>query len=52
MIKTAQQFIDEINDACEPGKMNKKEAMEFLDEIASSLNACIDCLVEEIANED
>lgn len=43
----ADKIIGEINSACAPDKMSKKEAKDFLEEICSHIECQLDAMGEE-----
>lgn len=48
----ASRFVSDIERACEPGKMSKREALEFTEDIISRLEASCEALREEIEAEE
>lgn len=48
-LEQAMALIDQL---CEPAKMSKHEALDFLEEIAAELEGRMDALREEIAGEE
>lgn len=52
MSEASDAISKAIDDASGPDKMSKKEALEFLEEIASDLEGKIDALRGEIQNEE
>jgi len=49
---TAAEHINAIQKDCEPGKMDQHQALEFLGNIQSALEASIEALEEEMADEE
>lgn len=46
-----QAILEQIDNASEPSLMSKQEAKEWLEEIVNDIESRIECLKEEIANE-
>lgn len=49
---TAAEHIMAIQKDCEPGKMDQHQALEFLGDIQSALEASIEALMDDLADEE
>lgn len=43
--------VEAVEKLCEPGKMSKAEAVDFLEDVISRLESSVEALKEEIENE-
>lgn len=47
-----ERACNDIDALCAPSKMSKAEAVEYLERVACNVDASIEALKEEIANEE
>ncbi len=49
--KLKENILEELNKAIAPGNMTLEEAIEFVEDVASDVETCLDGLREDLRNE-
>jgi hypothetical protein len=52
MDKLVDEAVGKVEAMCAPDKMSRKEAADFLEDVVALLEASIDCLRNELWEED